>query len=308
MKAYILIIAVLFLFFNAQANLISDEEIDNPILVTTDWLEENLNEPSIIILHIGQKDPYEEEHIPGSRLISISGLITNTENLAHEFPSIATMDSIFKSYGVNKNSQVIISYENDMMIPLATRLYLTLDYIGLGNNTSILNGGITQWQNENKIVTDEPVKITEGNFSAQMQEEVLVNAKWILNNLDNPNVALIDARPEEEYEGREEDSERPRPGHIKGAVNIQFFDLTDEDNPFQFKEKDVLKKMFEVDGVGSVGTIVIYCGTGIWACNVYVIAKYLGYDVRFYDGSYEEWSKNEDLPITAPVNLDQINH
>jgi 3-mercaptopyruvate sulfurtransferase SseA len=28
-----------------------------------------------------------------------------------------------------------------------------------------------------------------------------------------------------------------------------------------------------------------------------VAAKALGYDVRLYDGSFEEWSRREDLPV-----------
>jgi thiosulfate/3-mercaptopyruvate sulfurtransferase len=34
---------------------------------------------------------------------------------------------------------------------------------------------------------------------------------------------------------------------------------------------------------------------------VYFVAKYLGYDARLYDGSFEDWSKRSELPVIGPA-------
>ena len=42
--------------------------------------------------------------------------------------------------------------------------------------------------------------------------------------------------------------------------------------------------------------IVSYCHIGQQATVTYFVARYLGFDARLYDGSWQEWSLNTELP------------
>ena len=57
-----------------------------------------------------------------------------------------------------------------------------------------------------------------------------------------------------------------------------------------------------VNAGADYGAIVVnYCYVGMRASYTYLIAKHLGYDARLYDGSWNEWSKNDSLPaVTSP--------
>jgi len=55
--------------------------------------------------------------------------------------------------------------------------------------------------------------------------------------------------------------------------------------------------MFQAAGARPGGTVVSYCRTGLEASHLYFLGKYLGYTVRLYDGSYYEWSREEDMPV-----------
>lgn len=55
--------------------------------------------------------------------------------------------------------------------------------------------------------------------------------------------------------------------------------------------------MFQSAGFKPGNKMVVYCHIGQYATLLYFAAKYLGYDVKRFDGAYEEWSKNKDLPI-----------
>jgi thiosulfate/3-mercaptopyruvate sulfurtransferase len=281
----------------------ADLTIKESMLVTTEWLLDHLDDPSIIILHIGKKDEFDETHIPGARLFPIRDIfLPPSENLNHEIPPIEQLNEVVRSIGIRDDSRIILYYSEDWMT-VATRAYLTFDYIGLGEQTSILDGGLAQWIEEDRPRKDNVLEPFKSEITLQINEEALVDVNWVKDNLRNPDVVLIDGRPEEFYDGSEKEDHIAKFGHITGAVSIPFPEITTEDFPYKFKDKIELEKLFLESGVKQASTVVVYCNTGVWATLVYFTAKYLGYETHFYDGSFEEWTKDDTLPVTEPVKF-----
>jgi thiosulfate/3-mercaptopyruvate sulfurtransferase len=303
-KATVFFIFVLTFCVMIQATVVSsDQVIRESMLVTTEWLSNHLDDPSIIILHVGKKDEFDKMHIPGATLFPIIDIFQPpSENLNHEIPPISQLNDVVRSISINDDSQIILYYSEDWL-SVATRAYLTFDYIGLGEQTSILDGGLTQWIEEDRTTTSDILESPESKITLQINEEVLVDVNWVKNNLRNPDVVIIDGRPEEFYDGSEKEDHIAKFGHIIGAISIPFLDITTEDTPYKFKDKNDLKKLFLESGDKQGSTIVAYCNTGVWASLVYFTAKYLGYKTYFFDGSFEEWAANDSLPVTEPVKL-----
>jgi len=86
-------------------------------------------------------------------------------------------------------------------------------------------------------------------------------------------------------------------GHIPSAVNIPFSTLADAAN--KLKDSAMLKSLLSDAGIKQGDQIVSYCHIGQQATLVYFVAKYLGYDARLYDGSFEDWSKRTELPVVT---------
>ncbi len=281
---------------------------NNPkLLVSTEWLFNHLNDPALKILHVGKKDGYDDKHIPGALILSPADIIENEKNgLSHEMPSIKKLQDTFSSIGINNDSKIVIYYTSDQGIPLATRFFVTLEYLGFADKTFLLDGGIQKWLEEDRVVTDEMPTPEVGTITIQPNKDLMVNAKWVLGKLRDPNLIIIDARPEGQYNGREEDHNASRDGHITGAVNIPFYNLTKEDPAYIFKSFEELEKMFVSVGAVKSSATVIYCGSGFWAAPVYFAARYLGYKTYFFDGSYQEWSADKELPVTGPVKLNSF--
>jgi thiosulfate/3-mercaptopyruvate sulfurtransferase len=147
-----------------QRNVVSsDQAIKESMLVTTEWLSDHLDEPSIIILHIGTKDEYEGKHIPGATLFPIRDIFQPpSESLNHEIPPIAQLNDVVRSIGINDDSQIILYYSEDWLA-VVTRAYLTFDFIGLGEQTSILDGGLTQWIEEDRTITSDILESPKSN-------------------------------------------------------------------------------------------------------------------------------------------------
>lgn len=303
-KTSLFFVFTLIIFVTIQETVVSsDQSIKESLLVTTDWLSDRLDDPSIIILHVGKKDEYDEAHIPGATLFPIMDIFQPpSENLNHEIPPSAQLIDVVRSIGINDDSRIILYYSENWLT-VATRAYLTFDYIGLGEQTSILDGGLAQWLEEDRTTTDNIIESSEGKITLQINEEALVDVNWMKENLRNPEVVLVDGRPEEFYNGSEKEDHIAKFGHITGAISIPFNEITTEEVAYKFKDTKELEKLFLESGVKQGATIVIYCNTGVWATLVYFTAKYLGYKTRFYDGSFEEWAKDDTLPVTEPVKL-----
>jgi thiosulfate/3-mercaptopyruvate sulfurtransferase len=171
----------------------------------------------------------------------------------------------------------------------------------MGERTSLLDGGLKQWKSEGRPVTADIPEFTTGNFTPQPHEDLIVQAAWIEENLRNPEVVIVDARPREHYDGQETGGGIARYGHIAGAVSIPVTDIMRDDPAYLFKERLALLEMFTAAGAKPGSQLIIYCNSGIWATSVYVTARYLGYDVRFYDGSFQDWCQVETRPIIEPA-------
>lgn len=297
-RKYVTIIALIIACNSALISQIT-HSIDE-LLVSTAWLEEHLNDSLLLILHYGMKTEYKKEHIPGSRFVSIWDILVKDEaGVRHELPDSEVLEKVLRSWGIQNNSRIIICYQDGNAIPMAARLFYTLDYGGFGSQTSLLNGGMKAWKEEGRALTREVEAFPEGNADVRINEEVRITKEEVISNLDRGGVSLVDARPYERYAGIEEGSDNERHGHIPGALNIPFHETTTADSSHFFKSTEDLHRLFQDHLKDQDSLLITYCGTGIWASTLYFTARLLGYRVRLYDGSFQEWEQDETLPVSG---------
>ena len=304
MNQFGMILIIIFLWTCTNTTEITNS---NGILVTTDWLEKNLNDTSLILFYIGEKADFDSIHIPNSQYISLQGFLIDTDKLRHEFQNINVLDSILEINGVNNYSQIVLYHENERMIPAVARMFVTLDYVGLGNNTVVLNGGLKKWLNEQKETTNQVNIRPKGNFEVKINQATAVNSDYVRAQQNNPDFIVLDAHPAEMYTGSFDSIEKQYfGGHIEGALNLPFSFMLVDSEPYLFKDDQDLLKEFENVGANMNKTIIHQCGTGILASVNYLISKHLNFNTMFYDGGFEEWEKL-DLPVIKPVDTLTIN-
>lgn len=265
------------------------------MLVSTGWLAEHLNDRSVVIINIGPRASYDAGHIPGARFLEMSSIAASGQPLTLELPPVERLKSSFEELGVSDNSRIVICFLANYVTP-ATRVFFTLDYLGLGKQTALLDGGFEAWRGEGKTITTDAPAIKRGTITPHPRPELVVDAAWVSANLNKPKVAIVDARAPEFYTGASA-GRMPRGGHIPSAVNVPFSSLADEAN--KLKDSATLKKLFEEAGIKPGKEVVSYCHIGQQATLIYFVAKYLGYDARLYDGSFEDWSRRSELPVVG---------
>jgi len=266
------------------------------VLVGGEWLLEHLGDPDLVLLHVGMRmRGLPEEVIPGSRFLEYHDIAVERNDLSTEIPPVADLEAIFRAVGVSNESRVVVI--GDRHFP--ARVFMTLDYLGHGDRTSVLDGGMAAWKEAGGEVAAELIEATPGDFEANVREDMLVSAEWIQERLDDPSVTLIDARPESEYTGERPGNESLRGGHIPGAYNLYWEDLTEPGESSKLEDMDAVMARFDEAGASKDGIVVNYCLIGMRASYTYMVSRHLGYDTKFYDASWNEWGARDDLPLTV---------
>jgi thiosulfate/3-mercaptopyruvate sulfurtransferase len=288
--AAVLIVTVSVLGFAST----SDSGVKQSMIVTTDWLAKHLNDDGLVLLQVGDKKEYDAVHIPGAQYIQTSDISTpRGQGLILELPPVDQLKATFEKFGVTDKSRIIIYFGKDQVTP-TSRVYFTLDYLGLGDRTSMLDGGLPAWVAEKRAVTNEVTAAKTGSFTPHPNSKLVVDAAWVSGNINKPGVAILDARDAKFYTGESAGS-MPRAGHIPSAKSIPFSTLVEDSN--KFKNPEALRALFSTAGVKPKDSVATYCHIGQQASLLYFVARYLGYDAHLYDGSFQDWSNRSELPV-----------
>ncbi|MGE0352539.1 MAG: sulfurtransferase [Gemmatimonadales bacterium] len=266
------------------------------MLVTPEWLAGHLHDANLVLLHVGDRAEYDAGHIPGARYISLSQ-ISGRGDLSLELPPVATLDSAFESMGISDNSRIVIYYGNDWISP-TTRVWFTLDYLGLGQQTSVLDGGMRAWTRAGRSLSTEPPVVTPGRITPRPRPGVVVSGDWVRDHLRDRRIAVVDARDAWFYDGLEGD-DPARYGHIPGARSVPYTSVVDDS--LEFLSEAGLKQLFQSAGVEPGRRVVPYCHVGQQATAVVFAARLAGYDAALYDGSFQEWGRRTELPVEGGV-------
>ena len=93
----------------------------------------------------------------------------------------------------------------------------------------------------------------------------------------------------------------PRKGRIPGAKWLEWYRMMKPTaaGPM-FKSPDEIKAEAHTAGISADTPVYLYCFKGARASNTLVALKEAGVrDVRMYFGSWNEWSRDESLPIES---------
>ena len=77
-----------------------------PAIVTTAWLQQNLNDPNVRVMFTGSKAVYDRAHVPGARYISHDAAMVMGSNQG--LPAPAVLASALAEAGAADNTHIVI--------------------------------------------------------------------------------------------------------------------------------------------------------------------------------------------------------
>ena len=222
-------------------------QTSTPLLVDVDWLGHHLNDRDLVLLHVGSQADYETGHLPGARRISEDDVSRPHDmtkmasgDLMLELPPIDELRGKLAAYGISDSSRIVVYFGRTAAVQSATRIIFTLDYVGLGDRTSLLNGGIAAWTRAGQAAVTPAPPCHAGTSTSRAPQNVVVDADYVKSLAARPQQRLVDARAAVFYRGVEATMNSTK-GHIPGAINIPFSEITDNN---QLIDRDRVAALF----------------------------------------------------------------
>ena len=277
-----------------------------PVLVSTDWLDKHKGEKGLVLIDTRTEANYAFAHIPTAVSIPYSKIEPKCAKACYKMPPAEKVTEMLQAAGVNGDSWVIV-YGHGNTVSDASKTaaaYWVFKSMGV-KKISMLDGGLTKWTFEGRVVTTTVPKVKKGNFVAHKNGKLVADFAEVKAAINSKKAVFIDARNPSQHFGHDKRADVECYGHIPGSINLPADVLTNAGinrAPATIKSRKDLERM--VIGVGiprdKKTPMIVYCNTGQFAGLDYLIlADILGYkNVKVYDGSMLEYCKiRGDLPL-----------
>jgi len=268
-------------------------------LVSTDWLEKNLNNPKLKIIEVSvDTGVYERGHIQGA--VNFKWHTDLVDPVKRDIASKENFEKLLRQAGINNDSTIVIYGDSNNWF--AAWGAWVFDIYGV-KDVKLLDGGRKKWEAEKRPLTPLATQVAAGNIKVSDANNnlraKLIDVVAVANK--KSDTALVDIRSSDEFTGKViapagVQELAIRAGHIPGAVNVPWGQAVAEDGTFKSAEE--LKKIYGAVGIDGKKPIITYCRIGERSSHTwFALSKILGYNVKNYDGSWTEYGNSVGNPI-----------
>ena len=272
--------------------------------VSTDWLAERLDDPSVVIVDATWFMPdtprdaraeHAERHIPGAVFFDINEISDHSNPLPHMLAEPKDFAVHARRLGVEPDSKVVV-YDAQGLFS-AARVWWNFRAMG-HDAVWVLDGGLPKWLAEARAVETGWPERAHGEFKAHPKPELVKSIDEVRAALDAKSAQLVDARGAERFR-----AEAPEPraglrgGHMPGACSVPSASVVVDG---RLADRATLERIFTAAGVDLTAPIITTCGSGVSAAILSLGLARLGrWDAPVYDGSWTEWGGRSDTPIAV---------
>ncbi|NJL19895.1 MAG: sulfurtransferase [Leptolyngbyaceae cyanobacterium SM1_3_5] len=259
-------------------------------IVSGKWLAEHLGDRNVVIADcrfsltdasLGRQQ-YEAGHIPGAYYFDLNQDLSSPVQQhggRHPLPEPDILAAKLAQASITADT-IVVAYD-DSRLAFAARFWWLLRYLG-HDRVAVLDGGYQGWLTAKYPHTIVIPPQKSGEFVVNVQRDRVVNIRQV--KARSIDAMLIDSREAERYRGEREPID-PIAGHIPGAVNYPWQDVTEADGYL----KPVVAQQQRWSAVQPNSELLVYCGSGVTACVNLLSLELAGREAKLYAGSWSDW-------------------
>ncbi len=262
----------------------------NSPLITSAALADQLDQTCVLDCRFSLADSsaglsaYREGHIPGAHYLHLEEDMSGPKGEhggRHPLPEPMQFAARIAQLGVGLDTPVVVY--DDSRFAFASRAWWMMRSLGY-RRVKVLDGGLAAWLGSGGVLSPElPIAEPVAVPSVDSFQAVL-DIEGVRSALAHSAV-LVDSREERRYLGLEEPID-PVAGHIPGAVNYPWQEVTDSEGMALSGESQA-ERWAELEPGRDT---VVYCGSGVTACVNLLSMAIAGFEgARLYAGSWSDW-------------------
>ena len=277
------------------------------VLLSPDELAARQAAGPIVVIDTRDPQAYAAGHIPGACNLReiFTFLATSSPNGLQELKD--SFSSQFGGIGLS-GAEAAVLYEDAMNTGYgqSCRGYYLLTWMGYPQ-VHVLNGGFSAWQAAGLPTSTEVPRPAPKAFPTDLRQADVMLAKEDVRAALGTDKVLLDVRDIDGWIGESSSPYgkdfAPRKGRLPGARWIEWYRFMKPGPHGQvIKSPAEVRAECATAAISAEDDIYLYCFKGARASNTYLALKQAGFDkVRIYFGSWNEWSRDPQLPIDAAV-------
>ena len=217
-------------------------------LADPSWLRSHLQDPNLVVVDLDAEAGYLRGHIPGAVYLD-NNYERNPETGWVDTMPPERFAAVCRDLGIGDET-LVVACDNSMSLH-AARFWWVLNYYG-HRNVKVLDGGWRRWVSENgPVAFERTTPVRDAVFTPRVEPSLVagyeeVRAGCSIGGTNAGGTVIWDTRTTAEYSGAV--NRNKRPGHVAGAVHLDWMDLMDRET-HRFRSAQELRQLLAEAGI-----------------------------------------------------------